>query len=354
MEKIYKIGIIGYGGIAVKHRIFLEKGDVRATVKGVYDINPERTEAALSEGYIAYKSVDELLSDKEIDIVLVSTSNEVHKDLSIKALRAGKHVLCEKPVTLSSDELLEVMTVANETGLVFTINQNRRVDHDFMSMWRAIDNGLVGKPYVIESRVEGSRGVPRGWRTTKALGGGMLYDWGVHLIDQIMYMCKEKVISVYCKMFSINFPEVDDNFRLTMEFDSGLVAHIEVSTNSFIKHNRFYVYGTEGSAVIHEWDGAGKVVRKIAEDNKWDVEIKEDTSGPSKTMAARNPVTVEEIELTEPLDVENYFGPTYKQMISAIEGEELKIKPEEALRVLKVIEAAFESNRKNTVVKTNI
>ncbi len=354
VDRIYNLGIIGYGGMAGNHRKQLEKGNVRAKLKGVFDIDKARMDAAEEQGYIAYPSKEALLADPEIDIVLIATTNETHKDLSIEALRAGKHVICEKPVTMNSEELVEIIKVSKECDRIFTVDQNRRVNRDFISMWRAIDKGLIGKPYVIESRVEGSRGVPAGWRALKALGGGMMYDWGVHLIDQLMYMIPEKVVNVFCKMYSINYPEVDDNFRLTFTFESGLTAHIEISTNSFIKHDRFYVLGTEGTMVVNEWDGTGKVVRKLKDDSEWEVEIKKVKAGPSKTMAPRSPETVEVIELTEPLDVVDNLDPVYEQLIAAIEGAELKIKPEQALRVVKVMEAAFESAEKNIAVNTDI
>jgi len=353
-EKIYTLGIIGYGGMASNHRKQLEKGNVRVRLKGVYDIDESRREAAVNDGYVAYDSCEALLSDKEIDIILVATPNNSHKELCLKALAAGKHLLCEKPVTMTAAELSEVMAKAKETGLVFTVDQNRRVNRDFISMTRAIEKGLIGRPYVIESRVEGSRGMPDGWRTSKVQGGGMIYDWGVHLIDQIMYFCKEKVTEIYCKTFSVHYPEVDDNFRLTMTFESGLVAHIEVSTNNFIKHPRFYVLGTEGTMAVNEWDGTGEIISPTSRENKWGVEIKQIKAGPSKTMAPRDPSTVKITELTEPEGIEDNLDPTYRQLVDAIEGAPLKILPEEAFRVMQVIEAAFKSAESGAAIKTNI
>lgn len=353
-NKIYKVGIIGYGGMAGNHRKQIEKGNVRAKIHGIFDISKERMDEAKKQGFTTYGSFEELLTDKEIDIVLVATTNETHKELSIKALQAGKHVICEKPVTMNSGELEEIINVSKECNRIFTVDQNRRFNRDFISMWRTIDKGLIGKPYVIESRVEGSRGLPEGWRTHKEQGGGMMYDWGVHLIDQLMYMCKEKVVNVFCKMYSIKYPEVDDNFRLTFTFEGGLTAHIEISTNNFIKHDRFYVLGTEGTLVVNEWDGTGEVIRNIADDSKWGIEIDEVKAGPSKTMAPRNPETVEKITITEPTDVVDNLDPVYEQLIDAIEGKELLIKPEEALRVVKVMEAAFESSEKGSAIATNI
>lgn len=351
MSRIYNLGIIGYGGMAGNHMKQLSHGNVRVRLKGVYDIDKTRLGVAKEQGFSAYSSMEELLSDDDIDIVLIATTNDTHAELVIKALRSGKHVLCEKPVTMSSAELEEIMAAAKECGKVFTVDQNRRVNRDFINVWRTIDSGKIGKPYVIESRVEGSRGMPEGWRCTKAQGGGMMFDWGVHLIDQIMYMIPEKVTEVFCKMYSINYDEVDDNFRLTMIFESGLTAHIEVSTNNFIKHQRFYVLGTEGSMEITDWDGTGKIVRKISDDSSWGTEIKKVKAGPTKTMAPRNPDTVEVIELTEPKDVVDNLDPVYEQLIDAIEGAPLKIKPEQTLRVMRVMEAAFESDEKSEVIK---
>lgn len=352
--KIYNLGIIGYGGMAGNHNRQLAQGNVRVKIKGVYDINEERMELARQQGFVAYESCQALLNDSDIDIVLIATTNETHKEFAIEALRAGKHVICEKPVTMNAKDLEDIIFTAHECGRIFTVDQNRRYNRDFINMWRTIDSGVIGKPYVIESRVEGSRGMPAGWRTNKAQGGGMMYDWGVHLIDQIMYMTKEKVKEVYCKMYSVNYPEVDDNFRLTMTFESGLTAHIEISTNNFITHPRFYVLGTEGTMIITDWDGTGKVVKKLTDDSTWDSEIKKVKAGPTKTMAPRDPNTVETIELTEPTDVTDNLDPVYEQLVNAIEGAPLTIKPEETLRVVRVMEAAFKSHETNDTIHTDI
>ncbi|MBQ3225635.1 MAG: Gfo/Idh/MocA family oxidoreductase [Clostridia bacterium] len=352
--KVYNLGIIGFGSMAGHH--FKQIGEIeQVCVRGVYDINPERVKAAEEKGVIGYRSKEEMFQDPEIDIVLVATTNEAHKDLCIEALAAGKHVICEKPVTMNSAELLEVMDAAKKYQRVFTIDQNRRVNKDYVLMKRSVEAGLLGDVYVIESRVEGSRGMPSGWRTIKSLGGGMMLDWGVHLIDQIMYMVPEKVTNVFCKMFSIEYPEVDDNFRLTMTFESGLVAHIEVSTNNYITHPRWYVLGKKGTLVIDDWNCDGKIVRCIDKENKWEEEIVYTKAGPTKTMAPRNPNSTETIVLSEPEDVVDNLNPVYWQFIDAIEGKaELTIKPEEALRVMKVMEGAFHSSQTNQAIETNI
>lgn len=355
-KKVHQLGIIGFGGMAHHHKTELhDKKYDRVKIRGVYDINPAKLEEAKSCGFLAYNSKEELFDDGEIDMVLIATTNEVHKSLAIEALKAGKHVICEKPVTITSGELVEIMQAAKKYNRVFTIDQNRRTNKDYVLMRRKVESGIIGKPYVIESRVEGSRGMPKGWRTVKALGGGMMLDWGVHLIDQIMYMTDERVTSVFCKMLSIDYPEVDDNFRLDITFESGLLAHIEVSTNNYITHPRWYVLGREGTLQIDGWDCTGRIVRCIDKQNEWEEEIFYTKAGPTKTMAPRNADSIETITLSEPEDVIDNLRPVYNQFCDAIEGKaELTIKPEQALRVMKVMEAAFKSHEMNEVVKTCI
>lgn len=350
----HKIGIIGFGGMAHHHYEMLS-GYERADVKGIYDIDPKVMERAEKKGIHTYKTTEEMLSDGEIDIILVATTNDVHKELSIDALKAGKNVLCEKPATISSAELQEIIDTSVKCGRVFTVNQNRRVNRDFVLMRNKVDEGLIGKPYVIESYVEGSRGMPSGWRTIKRLGGGMMLDWGVHLIDQILCMTDDKVVNVFCKMFKIQYPEVDDNFRLTLTFSKGLVAYIEVATNNYITHPRWYVLGKQGTLAIDDWDCDGKIVRCIDKEDVWEEEIIQTAAGPTKTMAPRNKNSVETIPLSMPDGVTDSILVTYDQFIDAIEGEaELTIKPEQVMRVMKVMEAAFESDAKAQAIITNI
>lgn len=351
---LHKVASIGFGGMATHHFNQSKCLDM-IELKGIYDIDPKRQEAARNYGLYIYSSAEEIYSDPDIDIVLVAVPNDLHKAYCIEALRHGKNVLCEKPVTMNSKDLEDIMTVAKETGMVFTVDQNRRVNKDFVLMKRSVEAGLLGDVYVIESRVEGSRGVPAGWRTTKAQGGGMMLDWGVHLIDQIMYMYPDaKVTNVFCKMYEIHY-DVDDNFRLTMTLSNGITAHIEVSTNNFIKHPRWYVLGTDGTLQIDDWDSEGRIVRCKSREDTWGAEIAKNKVGPSKTMAPRSPESVEEIPIHAPTDVEDNLNPTYYQLVDAIEGKaELTIKPEQALRVMRVMEAAFRSSETGEAIKTEI
>jgi predicted dehydrogenase len=138
---------------------------------------------------------------------------------------------------------------------------------------------------------------------------------------------------------------VDDNFRLTLTFEKGLTAHIEVSTNNYITHPRWYVLGTEGTLQIDDWNCDGKIVRCIDTDSVWEDEIVYTKAGPTKTMAPRRVESTQTLVLSEPLDVYDHLTVVYDGLISAIEGKSaLSITTRQAMRVMKVMEAAFEAH----------
>ena len=163
--------VIGYGGMGGWHTRHLLESDV-AYLTGIYDIKPERAELARENGIYAYPSYEAVLADPKVDFVTIAVPNELHAPLAIQALRAGKHVISEKPVTLSLNELDSVIKVADECGKLFTVHQNRRWDGEFLLMRDIYHSGDLGQVYRMESRVHGSRGIPGDWRGTPEHGGG--------------------------------------------------------------------------------------------------------------------------------------------------------------------------------------
>ena len=126
----HKLAIVGFGGMGTWHYENVSKRVDEVEVKGVYDVRQEPMDTAASLGLKTYESLDAVLNDPEIDIVTIATPNNFHKDIAIKAMRAGKNVISEKPVTIVSSELEEIMAVAKETGKLFSVHQNRRWDKD--------------------------------------------------------------------------------------------------------------------------------------------------------------------------------------------------------------------------------
>ncbi|HHV50736.1 MAG TPA: Gfo/Idh/MocA family oxidoreductase [Clostridiales bacterium] len=350
----YKAALVGYGGMGRWHKTGICKTD-RILITGAYDINPERMEQARQDGLKTYESYEALLADREIDIVIVATPNNFHLPQSCQAMEAGKFVVCEKPVTMSSDELQEMMDCSKRTGTKFTIHQNRRKDADYLAMRDVVEKGLLGEVFQIESRVTGSRGIPEGWRQYRVAGGGMMLDWGVHLIDQmVMMMSPAKVTDVYCELYNVNYKECDDGFKLIMHFENGPSVMVEVGTSHFISAPRWYVCGNRGALIIPNWDCNGKIIRASEHEVRWEEEIIYTKAGPTKTMAPRAKDTIEEIAIDG--DKWNsdydYF---YRNLADYLDGNaELTVKPEEAMRVMKIMEAAFESHYTRSVIKCNI
>ena len=207
------MAIVGFGGMAGWHFDLISKLE-NLEVVGVWDIDERRCELAVAKGIIAYEGLDALLDDVQTNIVLIATPNDSHKSIAIAAMKAGKNVVVEKPVTLNSTDLQEMMTVSEETGVLFTVHQNRRWDEDFLMVCEILKENHLGEVFGVESRVHGSRGIPGDWRQLKEQGGGMVLDWGVHMFDQIFLMFPGvKLKTVHAMTTHVTNQLVDDGFR---------------------------------------------------------------------------------------------------------------------------------------------
>ena len=345
-----RLAIVGYGGQGAWHAEHAMKSDV-VELAGIRDIAEKRINAAKEKGIHVYESLEEILADESVDIVLCATPNDVHKDIVVQSLLAGKNVICEKPVALSVGDFDEMLAAAEKSGAHFSVHQNRRWDVDYLAMKSLVDSGEIGEVINIESRIHGSRGIPSDWRCHKPYGGGMILDWGVHLIDQMMKLIPEKVTRVWCNITNITTDEVDDGFTLHLTFESGKRAIVEVGTYNFIAMPRFYMQCRKGSALIEDWRQKCKVARLKAWCEK-DVLPVQTAAGITKTMAPRDELTIDSYEIERPQsDVHDF----YRNFTRSIDGiEEQLIKNTEVRRVLRVMEAAFISGEEKRVVDTEI
>ena len=349
-KSLKRVALIGYGGMGNWHvRKILAGGAVE--LAGIYDIDPKRVDAAHEKDIYTYSSLEELLADKSVEIVTIATPNQLHKPLAIQAMAAGKHVISEKPVTLSSEDLQEMIDASKKYGRLFTVHQNRRWDAEYLMMKEVYDSGKLGEVFGIQSIVHGSHGIPGDWRGHKEFGGGMILDWGVHLIDQMLCIVEDlKIKSVYCKCDHITNYEVDDGFKLDIYFENGLTGRIEVGTSNFINMPRYYMTGTNGSAIIPEWNHNCKIVACTNWD-PGDVVPVVTAAGLTKTMAPRSAETISESEIIKPVsDVHDF----YRNVVKAIDGEEEQIVTHaQLMRVMKVMEAAFKSDELGIPVAFN-
>lgn len=341
------VAIIGYGGQGGWHASHALKSDV-ISLAGIFDIKESRQEAARQAGIKAYDSFEAVLADKNVDIVVCATPNDVHKEIVIKALEAGKNVVCEKPVALSVSDFDDMCEAAKKAGKLFTVHQNRRWDVDYLAIKSLIESGEIGETINIESRVHGSRGIPSDWRCHKPYGGGMILDWGVHLIDQMLLLIPEKIEKVYCETTHITTDEVDDGMHLMLTFESGKRATVEVGTYNFIYMPRFYMQCKKGSAMIEDWQKKCRVAKLKAWNEKEVVPV-QTAAGITKTMAPRDEITLDTYEIERPVsDVHDF----YRNLVKAIDGKEEQIvKLCQVRRVLRVMEACFKSAETGETVK---
>ena len=336
-----RVAVVGYGGMGSWHvRHILERGVVE--LAGIYDIKKERVDLAIERGIYAYPSFEAVLADKTVDFITIATPNEWHKPLAIAALRAGKHVISEKPVTLSSADLAEICAVANECGKLFTAHQNRRWDCDYRMIREVYHSGKIGRVTCVESRYHGSRGIPGDWRGKKEHGGGMIFDWGIHLIDQAFGIVDDRKLErVYCKCDHITNTEVDDGFKLDLYFEGDLTFRIEVCTTNFISLPRFYIAGVNGTGCVNDWKDDCRLVLCRSWEDK-DVAPVVTAAGFTKTMAPRDEKTTYEEFITRPeTDVHEF----YRNFADAIDGKCTQyVTHKQLARSMRVMEAAFRSD----------
>ena len=337
-----ELGIIGYGGMGKYHAINAPNGG--AKVVAAADILPERVAEAKAAGLAAYNTAEELLEDKTVNTVILSVPNHLHGVMCLKAARAGKNVITEKPPALNVRELDEMDEACRDAGVLFTAHQNRRWDKDMLLVRYALQNGTLGNVFTIESKLHSGNGYMHEWHLYKKFGGGMLYDWGPHLIDQILFMMPEaRIVSLYADIKNVLHEEVDDYFKIILKMDNGITAHIELSTYMLCYQPRWLVGGDKGTMMIQGLGGregaifrTGEMLEKLAP------EITESIVGPTRQFAPVPPGGITQEPLPEIMTDVSEF---YRNIGDVIDGktDELLVNISQVRRVLSVMEAARES-----------
>ena len=234
---------------------------------------------------------------------------------------------------------------AKENGVMFTVDQNRRWDRDYSMVKKAWEEKRLGNIFMVKSSLYGVFGKMHDWHEYKEYGGGMLYDWGVHLIDQMLDLIPEKILQVCADMKCAVNKEVDDYFRILLYFESGLTAEIELGTFLLGKMPRFYVAGDQGTMVVEEIKAENGAIYRAGEFREALPEtVKNLDAGPTRTFSTK----AEDVVYMEELPViqrrHNDWNDYFRNIVGVINGkEELIVKPEQARRVLQVMEAARES-----------
>jgi predicted dehydrogenase len=255
--KKFGVGIIGFGRIGAEHAAWL------ATAKGIQavavaDSTPARQELAQQRSLRVHTIIESLLTDPEVDAILVATPTAMHFQHTMAALAAGKHVLVEKPMALDLTQSREMVSAAKDRGLVLSVFQNRRWDLDYLTVRQAVQSGILGKLINIESRLgqwsscvgPAAKEYRPNWRNEANFGGGGLYDWGSHFVDQIWRLLwPAKPTRVFAQLRgNVWTADCDDFARLCIDFDNDAAGLIEINTTTTRPLPRWHLDGTAGSA----------------------------------------------------------------------------------------------------------
>lgn len=341
-----KMGIVGFGFMGHCDADMLMSFD-GIDLKAVADINNNQMKDA-PEGVETYSSIEDMLKYADINTVMISTPNPSHLEMVEKAAAAGKHIICEKPVAMTVSQFDRMMEAVKKSNVLFTVHQQRRWDKDYRIIKEVYDHGMVGKPYVIKSQLYGFNGNMHDWHVLPEMGGGMLYDWGVHLIDQILDMVCSPIISLYANMQNIINENVDDYFHIILRFENDVTAEIELGTYYLTPKRAWFIIGNKGTALIDGWDGEGKIIRTAHLLENIPGKITMTAAGPTRSFGPPPPGLL----LEEPLpEVSASHRQFFDHFLKAFNGkEELMVQPEQVRRVLRVMEAVRESARTGKAV----
>ncbi|MGN0776056.1 MAG: Gfo/Idh/MocA family protein [Candidatus Ventricola sp.] len=263
-----KVGLIGCGKIGQVRHLPEYAANPNCKITALYDINMERAQALAGQyGATAYPSVEALLAS-DVDAVSVCSSNTSHAGIAIAALRAGKHVLCEKPMATTLQDSEAMVAAAKASGKRLMIGQNQRLAGAHKKAKELIDAGAIGK--VLTFKTAFCHGGPETWSVDPGLNTwffdkkraamGAMADLGVHKTDLIQYLTGQKIVevsarlSVLDKKFADGTPiTVDDNAFCIYRMDGGAMGTMTVSwTNYGAEDNSTVIWGTEG--VLHIYD----------------------------------------------------------------------------------------------------
>lgn len=343
-----KIGVLGYGGMGHYHAESVKLPGIEFV--SACDIDAVQLADAGEQNLKTYWNDESgFFNDPDINTVLLTVPNHLHKPYAIKAAQAGKNIICEKPASLSIADFDEMVQTAKDCGVLFEVHHNRRWDKDFNIVKTVFDQGLIGNIFNIESTLHSPNGRLHNWHTFTQYGGGMVYDWGVHLIDQALFMIRDKIDCVFADLKGVFHEEVEDYYKIIIKFRGGHTATLSHSTYTLKKSPRWLVAGDRGTLVIESFACDGHIYRTSEVLHKLPPKIEPNVAGPTRSFIPLPPGKL----LTEDLPaVSTDWLDFYRNYHDVLNGRaEFLIKSEQVRRVLAVIDAVFESAKTRSSVR---
>lgn len=294
------------------------------------------------------RSYDAILNDNDIELVIVNTPDKLHYEMAKAAILKGKNIVVEKPVTLKSEEAADLIKLARDKGIVFSVFQNRRWDADFRTVKKVMEEAKFGRLIEFESHFDRYRTyiAPNTWKEEGDEYSGVLYNLGSHMVDQAFVLFgRPNAVIAHLKIVRRN-GVVTDYYDIRLEYD-GFAALLKCSYLVKDPGPRYTIHGEYGTFHKYGIDAQEELMKagNLPLGDDWGKEEPEDWG---TLVYEEDGEEVEELIESIPGDY-NIF---YKNIYDAVRnGAELLVKPEEALEVLKILEACLQSNHeKRTVV----
>lgn len=332
MEKI-KVGVIGYGATCEMGRMHLksmEKAGMEPTA--VVEPNAERLACAAKEfpGIETYATVPEMLDKSKVKLLVVITPHNTHRDIAMECLRANRHVVSEKPLCITTEDCDELISEAKKRGLLLTAFHNRHWDGGVLEAMRLLkDEKMIGDIIRIEAHCgQRSKEANPTWRGSKSISGGILFDWGVHLLEYGLQLLGDaKLVEVsgfaanghWAATSKWGADACEDEASLVARFDTGVWMSLNVtdidSLPKSVDRNMLEITGSKGSCLLGI--GSIKVIRPLGEGR---TEIIEKTNLPNQW--------------------DNFYGNVAAHLY---EGAALVITPEWSRRPIHILDLAVKS-----------
>jgi len=247
------VGLVGYGFVGKAFHAPLIRAAGGLKLRTVLSSDAQKVHADLPDVAVV-SEFDTLLSDPAIDLIVIATPNETHAPMALKALAAGKHVVIDKPFTLTLEEARTVVQAAHEANRILCVFHNRRWDSDYLSIRGAIESGVIGEIVHFESHIDRFRpGVRDRWREHAIPGAGIWFDLGPHLIDQALQLfgLPDQVLASLATQRA--GAQVTDWAHVILHYgERRVILHGGMLAAGGV--HRFVVHGTRGSVVKHSPD----------------------------------------------------------------------------------------------------
>jgi scyllo-inositol 2-dehydrogenase (NADP+) len=247
-----QIGIVGLGRAGWgMHCNELAGREDRFAVRAACDLLPDRRARAADRfGCTTYERIEDLIADPAVDLVDIATRSVDHFAHAALALRAGKDVFIEKPMTCTYDEACRLVEIAAGSAGTLYVRHNRRYDTDFLHVQEIIASGILGSVYEIRLARHGFARRDD-WQTIKAFGGGQLLNWGPHIIDHALRFLESPVAEVFSDLKRVAaVGDAEDHVKIVLKGQNGRVVDLEISGGVALGEPTYRVFGDRGSLTL--------------------------------------------------------------------------------------------------------